>query len=238
MMQRLGIQFQHPYTQILDLTAGVEAPHWCQNATLNIVESCFQAPPEAIAIIHQSPHQPIKTWTYDHHKRLTARVTNGLIALGFQPGDAIAIDLPMIANSVAIYLGIIAAGCIVVSIADSFAAPEISTRLRLANAQAIFTQDSLRRKGKRLPLYEKVMKADAPRAIVLSPHTDSIPLRLGDIAWDNFLSEKDQFVPIATDPDAIINLLFSSGTTGDPQGDSLDSNDPNQMCHGCSSPSR
>jgi acetyl-CoA synthetase len=55
-------------------------------------------------------------------------------------GDAVAIDMPMTADAVVIYLGIVLAGCAVVSIADSFAAPEIAGRTRIAHTKAIFTQ--------------------------------------------------------------------------------------------------
>lgn len=55
-------------------------------------------------------------------------------------GSAIAIDMPMNVHSVVIYLAIVLAGYVVVSIADSFAPPEISTRLKISGAKAIFTQ--------------------------------------------------------------------------------------------------
>lgn len=58
----------------------------------------------------------------------------------FSKGDAIAIDMPMTVNAVVLYLAIIYAGLVVVSIADSFAAKEIATRLRVSKAKAIFTQ--------------------------------------------------------------------------------------------------
>ena len=58
----------------------------------------------------------------------------------FRKGDAIAIDMPMTVNAVIIYLAIVLAGFVVVSIADSFAAKEIATRLRVSKAKAIFTQ--------------------------------------------------------------------------------------------------
>lgn len=58
----------------------------------------------------------------------------------FTKGDAIAIDMPMTVNAVIIYLAIVLAGFVVVSIADSFAAKEIATRLRVSNAKCVFTQ--------------------------------------------------------------------------------------------------
>ncbi|WP_431655340.1 AMP-binding protein [Pantanalinema rosaneae] len=218
MIQRLGIQFHQPYTQLVDLSQGAESPQWFVNAKLNIVDSCFQADGEAIAIVTQSETTPLTTWTYNELQNLTNRVANGLVALGFHPGNEIAVDLPMTAEAVAIYLGIIAAGCTVVGIADSFAATEIATRLRLANAQAIFTQDEMQRGGKLLPLYTKVIAAEAPCAIVLSQQAEpTVTLRSGDLTWQAFLSTNSHFNPIPMAPGSHTNILFSSGTTGTPK---------------------
>lgn len=70
-------------------------------------------------------------------------------------GSGIAIDMPMNVNAVVIYLAIVLAGYIVVSIADSFAALEISTRLKISEAKAIFTQVIMLflLKGHRIHLY-------------------------------------------------------------------------------------
>ena len=105
--------------------------------------------------------------TYAELHRLSNRIANSLVAYGFSPGDAIAIDIPMTVEAVAIYLGIIKMGGMVVSIADSFSTEEIATRLRIAKTNAIFTQDYILRGNKKLPLYEKIVKANAPVAIVL-----------------------------------------------------------------------
>ena len=77
-------------------------------------------------------------------------------------GDAIAIAMPMTVDSVAIYLGIIKMGGVVVSVADSFSSEEMATRLRIAHAKGIFTQDYILRGEKKLPLYAKVIAANAP----------------------------------------------------------------------------
>ncbi|WP_290879806.1 AMP-binding protein [Fischerella sp.] len=214
MIQRLGIYFREKYTQIVDLTDGVESPQWLVNARFNIAESCFLAPADAPAIIFQAEGGSISTLTYSELYALTNRVANGLVDAGFQTGDAIAIAMPMIAESVAIYLGIIKAGCVVVSIADSFSAAEIAKRLHLSKAKAIFTQDYILRGGKQLPLYTKVVDANAPTSIVLG---SSVELRPGDLTWEEFLSSNDEFNAIPAHPDAYTNILFSSGTTGEPK---------------------
>lgn len=69
-------------------------------------------------------------------------VAYAIETLGLEKGSAIAIDMPMDVNSVVIYLAIVLAGYVVVSIADSFAPSEISSRLKISKAKAIFTQVS------------------------------------------------------------------------------------------------
>lgn len=236
MVQRLNIRLQRPYSRFLDLSQGVAQPQWLKEARMNIVESCFNAPGEDTAIVFQSPGQPLASWSYGTLEAMTNRVANGLKAMGVKKGDAIAIVLPMSAEAVAIYLGIIKVGGVVIGIADSFSPAEMSLRLTIAQAhaplKAIFTQEVIWRRGKVLPLYTevvaaqvytKVIASQAPRTIVLDaqlPLDDGVErptLRRGDCRWRDFLSANDQFTAVACAPDDATNILFSSGTTGTPK---------------------
>ena len=69
-----------------------------------------------------------------------SQVATALDVHGFSKGDAIAVNMPMTIWAVIIYLGIVLSGRVVVSIADSFAASEIKTRLTISKAKGIFTQ--------------------------------------------------------------------------------------------------
>ncbi|KAH0975881.1 hypothetical protein GBA52_017780 [Prunus armeniaca] len=151
-------------------------------------------------------------------------VAHALKALGLEKGSAIAIDMPMHVNSVIIYLAIVLAGYVVVSIADSFAPPEISTRLKISEAKAIFTQDIIVRGEKSLPLYSKIVAAQSPMAIVIltKGSNSSMKLRDGDISWHDFLEtvkdfKEDEFAAVEQPIEAFTNILFSSGTTGEPK---------------------
>ena len=218
MIERLGIQFRRKFSEVVDLSQGDEFPKWLVDARLNIVESCFNAPSDATAIVFQSEGSPLSTMTYSELNALIDRVANGLGDAGFQPGDPIAVNMSMHPESVAAYLGIIKAGCVVIAIADSFAPDEIQMRLRIANAKGIFTQDYIRRAGRQLPLYARVVDANAPKAIVLSRGEEPpIELRNGDLTWEEFLSDSDQFDAADCDPHDHTNILFSSGTTGEPK---------------------
>lgn len=219
-VSKLNICFRAPAKDVLDLSEGIEQPHWFRGAKLNIIESCFQADREQAAIVYQCPQQPFKTITYGQVREITNRVSNGLRKLGCAVGDAVAVVLPMTALSVPIYLGIIQAGCRVVSIADSFAPPEIATRLRIANAKWVFTYDFQVRSGKQLELYSRVAAASDLPAIVIPTDIEGqikMPLRHQDCQWEKFLSADDSFEPVIADPEDPINILFSSGTTGEPK---------------------
>lgn len=216
MIDRLGISLARPCSALLDLSAGVKRPRWLAEAQLNIVDSCFQAEPEKLAVVYHDESGRVETLTYGQLAALVNRVANGVRRAGFQPGDPLAVYLPMSVESVAIYLGIIRAGCVAVSIADSLAADEIATRLRLSAARGVFTQDALLRGGKPLPLYAKMVEAGAPPAVVIA--TDgSARLRAGDVNWNDFLSDDERLESYLAEPHEHTNILFSSGTTGDPK---------------------
>jgi acetyl-CoA synthetase len=217
-IERLDLRFQKPFSRVLDLSDGVENPRWLLDARINIVESCFTAPADSTAIIHQVEGGALKTMSVGELEKLTNRVAASLQHQGFKSGDALAIIMPMTAEAVAIYLGIIKAGCAVVGIADSFRPKEIATRLNLAKTVAIFSQDVIVRGGKSLPLYTNLIEANAPTVIVLPAKNDlNVSLRAGDFTWHNFLVTDDDCKTVICEPSDAINILFSSGTTGDPK---------------------
>ena len=218
-VEKTGIVFKKSASLIADGSKNPSQPQWFPDASLNIADSCFQADGESIAIRYRKNGQgPLMEMTYDALDRMSNRVANSLQSLGLDPGDAVGIDMPMTSESVVIYLGIVKAGCRVISIADSFSPPEIATRLDLGKAKAVFTTQFLHRGGKALPMYQKVLQADAPLVVVL-PSKDDPPatLRDGDLLWNDFLKEEETFESLPCQPQDWVNILFSSGTTGDPK---------------------
>ncbi|KAL3691862.1 hypothetical protein R1sor_005513 [Riccia sorocarpa] len=234
-LKEMSVHFHQKPRCILD-TSDESNPGgvWLPGSVLNIAECALSPHPrigktdDSVAIIWQnegSDDQPVQSLTIRELRLQVNRVANALVASGFKVGDPIGIDMPMTVYAVISYLAVILAGMVVVSIADSFVASEIATRCRLSKAKGIITQDHIIRGGKRLPLYSRVVEAKAPRAIVI-PADDTrlaLELRNGDISWDSFLQAANAvgrpeiFKPVALPGEAYSNILFSSGTTGEPK---------------------
>lgn len=216
-IDRLGIKFQKKYSRVLDLPRGVEDPVWLEGAEMNITDSCFTASPSEIAIIQGSEAGPVKRITYGELSRLADRIASGLVRLGLQPGDSIVIYMPLTIESVAAYLAIVKAGMSVVSVADSFSAAELKKRISITGAKAVFTCDSYVYGGKTLDVFSRVKEAESPLAVICNDGGLAVPRNeTGDVLFEDLLQDKS-FPAFITAPDAVTNVLFSSGTTKEPK---------------------
>ncbi len=219
-LRNLGVVFRKKPLRIRDPASPIAHPEWLPGAELNIAESCFLADPANVAILSASETDPtVRRMTYGDLRRLAARVASGLEAMGIQHAERIALDLPMTQESVAIYLGALLAGRSVVGIADASAAPDIEKRVRIGGAKVVFTIDAYVRDGKEHAIYEKVAEAHSPRTVVLpSEGKESVHLaRADDLAWEDFLGDRDTIDAVPARPADVTNILFSSGTTKDPK---------------------
>lgn len=216
-IENLHIKFHKNYSKVLDVSKGTEYASWLRDSELNIVDSCFQNDDHATAVIYQTKSGELIKVSQQELEKYVNRIANSIIAMGLRPGDSIAIDMPMTLEAVAIYLAGIKAGFPVVTIADSFSANEIEVRLNITKPKILFTQDVINRAGKTLALYEKVLMANPPVTIVVSADEKKLRLRKNDRFFDDFLVDDDQLNSCYQDPETIITVLFSSGTTGEPK---------------------
>ena len=217
-LARLGIVFEKEPQRILDLANGVKHPRWLPRAELDITRSCFTAPPDKTAIVFGGDDNSIERLSYEQLETEVDRFAAGLSARGFQPGDGVALYMPMTPECVIAYLGTVRAGCRVVSIADSFSAEELHRRIDIVGARAIVTVSTYRRAKRVIELYRKVRDAvamfeDPPFVVVV----ESSELEDGDVAWDDFLKDNGDRSLFISEPYHVTNVLFSSGTTGTPK---------------------
>lgn len=218
MTQTLGIRFEHPYDAVVNLDDGPEHPRWFPGGRLNIARSCFQAPPEAIAIRQVSEEGTERTVTFAELASRVRRFAASLTVHGLKPGDAVGLLMPMTIEAIVATLGIVWAGGVVVGVSESFAPPEIALRLRLGHARLVIVQDIVQRRGARLPLLAKLASDRPFPAVVVVTHPEPPALRPDDQTWEAFLDRAgDPIEALAREPGDHITILFSSGTTGEPK---------------------
>jgi acetyl-CoA synthetase len=213
-VEALMIEFERPPSAMRG-SSDPRDPKWLPDALFNIVASCLDHGDDAVAIL-DGHGDSARAITIAELRAEVAAFAGGLRQSRFAPGDAVAIVMPMTVEAVVAYLGTVAAGGVVVSIADSFAPHEIGTRFEIADPAFVVTQDVSVRLGRTLPMYAKCVDAGAGKAIVVDSGA-GISLRDGDQSWDSFLVRGAPFVPHIAGADAVTNILFSSGTTGEPK---------------------
>ena len=177
------------------------------------------------AVVYADPGGAVRRLSRGELRAKCVEVMNALRAAGFAPGDRVAIDMAMHLESVCIYLGLVLAGCVAVSIAESFSAGEIASRVRISEAKAIFASEHV---------HARIVEGGVKRCIVVPPGAhDGGALATttnladggdGHQAWADFMRAgklwAKQHGNCATHvcaSDDISNILFSSGTTGDPK---------------------
>jgi acetyl-CoA synthetase len=282
-MENIKIAWETEPNSAFDMSKGGPAhASYFPEGRLNVTDSCFnKREPQEAALVYsmESDARSLQTMSFHTLDRLSNQIANAISTkLNLEPGDSIGICMPMTPESIAIYLGVVKSGCVVISIADSFSAEEIATRCRLGKAKVIFTQDVIFRGAKFLPLFGRVLEADQllqeetesqetdfddsketksdsdvsqSMKIVVLPgllHAGSYPKRKNengstwgdqdeqgnpmsihesvtammrvdhDARWYDLLNLcSDEFVSAKRDSMDPCNILFSSGTTGEPK---------------------
>jgi acetyl-CoA synthetase len=225
----LDLEFFEPYSDVFDVSAGVEWTSWFTGATVNLAHQCVDRwaarTPGAPAVIGESEDGSVRTWTYAELRRQTDSLARGLRSLGVRQLDTVAIFLPMAPETVAAVMACSKIGAIWVPIFSGFGPDAVAARLTDARAKVVITADGSLRKGHAVPMKATAdLAADAAgsvaRVIVWrrldDPTTPWNPDR--DVWWDE-LADDDE--PLPSEPLEAEHPLFigyTSGTTGRPKG--------------------
>lgn len=208
MMREMGVQWFEPYRQVMDASRGPEWAQWFVGGRLNIAHNCLDRWAESgrVACIWEGESGETRSIEFGELRDQANRVANGLAARGLALGDRVAVCLPMVPEILPILYGCFKAGVTVVPIFAGFGAGAIATRIEDCGAHMLFTTGHLTRRGKRLPLAEK-----------MPGHIDTIVV--GSPAWRKFLSEQPASYDTASlDAEHRALMLYTSGTTGKPKG--------------------
>jgi long-chain acyl-CoA synthetase len=163
--------------------------------------------------------------SYRDFDRRANQVANGLIALGVQPSDRVALQIPNLPLYMEAFYGILKAGASVVPLNALYKAGEVEYILRDSGARAILSFG---------PLVQVALAAAATapelRHVVAASPQD-VP---GTLPWRTSFGEAAEALPVVTvSPDNIAVISYTSGTTGQPKGAMLSHGNLVANCEQC-----
>jgi len=210
LMREMRVEWFHPYRQVLDLSGGPEWAQWFTGGRINIAHNCLdrwaarEATAARPACLWEAENGATREISFGQLWRDANRVANGLAGLGLQPGDRVAMALPMVPEILAILYGCFKLGVVVSPIFAGFGSGAIATRLEDSGARVLFTAEHLERRGKSMPLAARI-----PR---LAEHTILV-------GGGPLFAEQAEEAPTAElESEARALLLYTSGSTGKPKG--------------------
>jgi acetoacetyl-CoA synthetase len=215
--------------------SGGEMPdvRWFSGATLNYARNALRSArsrPDATAVVFRSENGISRTLSYSDLGRETARVADGLRALGVSRGDRVAAYAPNIPEALTGLLAAASLGAIWSSCSPDFGARSVIDRLAQISPKVLIAVDGYFYNGKSfdrrqqvsdiiaaLPSLEAVIMVDSP-ATTGDPVAEG-PVRL--LRWDSLpgggaagaAEPEYEEVPF----DHPLWVLYSSGTTGLPK---------------------
>jgi acetyl-CoA synthetase len=218
----IPLKLKDPYTSILTPASNPDETIWLKDARFNIIESCFQANPDQIAIYYQAEQSThIETITYLQLLNKVRRYAAGLSKQGYTAHDRIVLYIPFSIEAIAIYLSLIYIGAEPVLVSDSFSAPELKKRIDIIQAKAVITTDQYWYADKQIHILPKVIEA-SPAQIILHTSENTTAISIRNNEKDLLLSEligedAESFIPYYQSGSDTISILFSSGTTKEPK---------------------
>jgi len=155
-----------------------------------------------------SRHQGLRL-SYRELQENAQRTARGLWGMGIRPGDRVGIWACNCVEWVYLQLATALAGVVLVNVNPAYRAHELRFVLRKSGMRAIFLHQRDARAGYLDILNDARAGQDLPLQHVIL---------LGTPCWDEMLAGGADLPILALAPDQVVNIQYTSGTTGSPKG--------------------
>jgi fatty-acyl-CoA synthase len=159
---------------------------------------------EALVVCHEGVRL-----TWSELDAAVTRTARGLAGLALQPGDRAGIWASNCVEWVLLQYAAPRAGVILVNVNPAYRSHELRYVLAKSHIRALF-------------LHEKDSRANYREILAESRNGDSLPLEhtvwLGGSSWQAMLDGGVDLPEIPSGPDDVVNIQYTSGTTGSPKG--------------------
>ncbi|MFP3915471.1 MAG: AMP-binding protein, partial [Actinomycetota bacterium] len=224
----LGIPFVTPYQTVMEAERGPEWATWFTDGTLNLSAACADRwageTPDGLALISEHEDGKSTSLTFAQLTDRVSRLAGGLVRLGVDQGDAVAVFLPMSSQAVIALLAVARIGAIFIPIFSGYAPHAVARRLEDPRPKVLICADGFTRRGRPVEMKEVADEAaeiagGIERMVVADyARRSSVPWRSGrDVAWSEAASADPlEYRPVPAEHPFMV--AYTSGTTGRPKG--------------------
>ena len=195
--------------------------HWPQRMLTDYLDDAVNRHPDKAAIVdYNSMSGKATTLTYRQLQHIVDRMAAGLATMGVKKGTIVACQLPNWWQFVALYLACARLGANINPLMPIFRQRELRYMLGFAEAEVMVVPQFFR--GCDYPAMIAEIRADLPRLahllVIGGSGEDSFERRLLDRRWEDEVDLAALFARHAPSPNDVTQLLYTSGTTGEPKG--------------------
>jgi len=228
--REIGVKWVRPYDQVLDESKGPMYPQWFVGGKLNLGANLLDrwiedGRGDEPAVRFEREDGKRGVWSYGDLAGQVNPLCKLLRGLGVKPGDAVAVFLPMVPETVAALIAIAKVGAVFVPLFSGFGADAIAARLNDCGARVLLTADGFRRRGQVVNMKDTADEAAAriptlAHIVCLRQERNEIkwnPAR--DVDWKIGVCPFDDVFPaVPVDSEHPFMIIYTSGTTGRPKG--------------------
>jgi acetyl-CoA synthetase len=216
-VEDLALEFSRPWERVLDTSDGIEWARWFVGGRLNVATNCVhrwaRTRPADVAAVFLGEDGERRERTYAELSDETVRLAEALVGLGVEPGDRVAIFMPMCPEVAVAAHACAHVGAVQVPVFSGFASPAVRQRLEASEAKVVVCADGSFRRGRWMPMRDIVDEAAEGRDVAVIEWDR----RRG--TWPDEVARQPGTLPaLEVDSEHPYLLTYTSGTTGQPKG--------------------
>lgn len=229
-LRRLDLQWDAPWSELLDLSRGKPFARWFPGAEYNAAANCLdrwiaRGLGDAEALVWEGEDGAERRYSFAELRDAVARLGSVLRELGVRRGDRVGIFMPLIPETAIGLLAIAYVGAIAVPAFSGYGPDALATRLADAGASVLLTVDGVARRGKPVPMKtladDALAQVPSVKHVLVYPRAGlDVPMTPGrDRSWPDAVAAAQPLASYErTSANDRIMLLYTSGSTGKPKG--------------------
>lgn len=199
-----------------------EAGHWGDALIIDKIDAVVAAHPDAVAVVDHSSETGERTaYTFGQLDRLAKRVAIGLSKLGVGPGDVVAVQLPNWWHYFVLYPAAARLGAVLNPLMPIYRQRELRFMLGFARTKLLVIPQSFR--GFDYPAMLAELRPELPaleHVLVVNGRDPATSFEqvLLEPRWEEDVDLDALFASTRPTANDVTELMYTSGTTGEPKG--------------------